>query len=207
MRRSALALLAVVAVTVLAGCGSSGSDSSKSDDTGATTSTTAASFSSTSAAASTGGPTSCAKAAAIPKGVVAGKPTTVDLPSKPTKGDVKVTVLKEGTGPEVTDTSYVTVHYLGVSCTSGEQFDSSWDRGDPITIAMPGATPTQTAFSVIDGWNQGLLGQKQGTLVQLDIPSDLGYGEAGSPPAIAPNDPLTFVIQIAKVSDTAPTGP
>ena len=208
MRRSALALLAVVAVTVLAGCGSSGSDSSKADDTSATTSTTAASFSSTTApASSTGGPASCAKAAAIPKGVVAGKPTSVDLPAKPTKGDVKVTVLKEGNGPEVTDSSYVTVHYLGVSCTSGEQFDSSWDRGDPITIAMPGATPTQTAFSVIEGWNKGLVGQKQGTLVQLDIPSDLGYGPAGSPPAIAPNDPLTFVILISKVSDTAPPGP
>ena len=115
-----------------------------------------------------------------------------------------MTVLEEGDGPEITDTSYVTVDYLGVSCSTGEQFDSSWDRGQPISIAMPGTAPTATAFSVIDGWNQGLLGQRQGDLVQIDIPSDLAYGEMGSPPAIAPNDPLTFVVRVVEVSDSAP---
>src|SRR5690606_21352736 len=98
-----------------------------------------------------------------------------------------------GEGPEVTESSYVTVDYVGISCVSGKQFDSSWDREDPITIAMPSATPTETAFSVIPGWNAGLLGQQQGALVQLDIPSELAYGAQGSPPDIAANDPLTFV--------------
>ena len=68
---------------------------------------------------------------------------------------------------------------------------------------MPEAEPTDTAFSVIPGWNQGLEGQAEGSLVQLDIPSDLGYGPTGGQ-GIAPNDPLTFVIQIIEVSDTAP---
>ncbi len=147
------------------------------------------------------GPTTCAPVGKIP--AAEGKPTTVDAPSEPTTGDVRVTVLEPGDGPMVTDASYVTVDYLGVACSSGEQFDSSWDRGQPITIAMPSAPPTSTAFSVIPGWNQGLAGQQQGSLVQLDIPSDLAYGEQGSQ-GIAPNDPLTFVIEVVEVSDTAP---
>lgn len=201
-RRAALAALALALVAVLAACGSEGSDSSTSskDDT----TTTVASTSDGSTPAGAAGPDACAKAQPIPDGVIDGKPTQVDLPSTPTTGKVEVTVLKEGDGPEVTNSSYVTVHYLGVSCTSGKQFDSSWDRGEPITIAMPAAPPTATAFSVIPGWNQGLLGVKEGTLVQLDIPSELAYGAQGSPPDIAPNDPLTFVIQVTKVSDTAP---
>lgn len=190
--------LALGLVLTLAACGSSGgSDSAGTTSDDAVTTTAAGS-------SSGAGPTECAPVGDIPAGAE-DKPTTVDAPSKPTTGEVKVTVLEDGTGPEVTDTSYVTVDYLGVSCTSGQQFDSSWDRGQPITIAMPGAAPTDTAFSVIPGWNQGLLGQKQGTLVQLDIPSDLAYGEVGSPPDIAANDPLTFVVRVGEVSDTAPT--
>ncbi len=147
------------------------------------------------------GPTECAPVGAIPG--AEGKPATVDAPSEPTTGEVVVTVLEEGDGPEVTEASYVTVDYLGIACSSGEQFDSSWDRGEPITIAMPSAAPTDTAFSVIPGWNQGLLDQSQGSLLQLDIPSDLAYGPEGGQ-GIAPNDPLTFVIEVLEVSDTAP---
>lgn len=155
----------------------------------------------TTAPVSADGPTECAPLGEIPP--AEGKPSTVDLPTEPTTGEVVTTVLEPGNGPEVTDSSYVTVDYLGISCASGEQFDSSWDRGEPITIAMPSATPTDTAFSVIPGWNQGLLGQQQGAFVQLDIPSELGYGAQGGQ-GIAPNDPLTFVIRIIEVSDTAP---
>jgi peptidylprolyl isomerase len=189
--RSVAAALAAVLLLTVSACGSSGSDEDSSDDAASTT-----------AAATGDGPTECAPVGDIPP--AEGKPTTIDAPSEPTTGEVQVTVLEEGDGPEVTDATYVTVDYVGVSCTSGEQFDASWDRGAPITIAMPGVPPTETAFPVIPGWNQGLVGQKQGSLVQLDIPSDLAYGPAGNPPAIAANDPLTFVIQINEVSGTAP---
>ncbi|HWJ98258.1 MAG TPA: FKBP-type peptidyl-prolyl cis-trans isomerase [Acidimicrobiales bacterium] len=145
----------------------------------------------------------CAPLGDIPEGGE-GKPATVDLPADKTTGEVVTTVLEPGDGPEVTDASYVTVDYLGIACSTGEQFDSSWDRGEPITIAMPSVPPTDTAFSVIPGWNQGLVGQQQGALVQLDIPSELAYGAQGNPPDIAANDPLTFVVRIIEVSDTAP---
>lgn len=206
--RSAVPIVVLVALVVavaisFVGRESGGSDGSEESASAATTTTVLAPDAGPTTTVDTTGPTECAPLADLPQGA-ADKPTTVDLPAEPTTGEVKVTVLQPGTGAEVTDASYVTVDYLGIACSNGQQFDSSWDSGTPITIAMPGAAPTDTAFSVIDGWNQGLLGQKQGALVQLDIPSDLAYGPTGNPPAIAANDPLTFVIRVREVSDTPP---
>ncbi|WP_421120919.1 FKBP-type peptidyl-prolyl cis-trans isomerase [Aquihabitans daechungensis] len=201
MNRNAVIGLVLAAFVIVVGISFIGGGSSDGPDESAAPTTTTVSDAPVTSAPSTAGPTECAPLGEIPP--AEGKPTTVDLPTEPTTGDVQVTVLEEGDGPAVTDASYVTVDYLGVACASGEQFDSSWDRGEPITIAMPGATPTETAFTVIPGWNEGLEGQAQGSLVQLDIPSDLAYGADGGQ-GIAPNDPLTFVIEVLEVSDTAP---
>ena len=205
MNRNAVIGIIVAAVVVAVGLsfvGGGSSDGSSDEAATPTTATTAIPLDDvTTSAASTAGPTECAPVGEIPP--AEGKPATVDAPSEPTTGEVEVTVLQQGDGPEVTDASYVTVDYLGVACSSGEQFDSSWDRGAPITIAMPSATPTDTAFTVIPGWNQGLEGQAQGSLLQLDIPAELAYGAEGGQ-GIAPNDPLTFVVEVLEVSDTAP---
>jgi peptidylprolyl isomerase len=151
-------------------------------------------------------PRFCTPVVQLPKGVIDGKPETVETPREAPDGPkATATVLEPGDGPKATAASYVTVHYVGVSCATGQQFDSSWDNGAPITVALPGATPTDTAFQVIEGWNQGLVGQREGSLVQIDIPSDLAYGDQGQPPTIGPSDPLVFVVRILKVSDTPPT--
>lgn len=155
----------------------------------------------------TDAPTICNAAMPIPEGTIDGKPTTVALPTEPPTGEVTTTVLTEGDGPEAAADSYVTVHYLGVSCATGMQFDSSWDRGETITAALTDAEPTATAFSVIEGWTQGMIGQRQGSTIQIDIPAELAYGTNGSPPAIGPNDPLTFVVEIVEVSSEAPPDP
>lgn len=197
-------IVVVVAVVVAIGIsfvGDSGSDESSSKATTTTTTATTMPVIETTTTEAVPPPTECAPVAELTP--AEGKPTTVNAPTTPTTGDIVTTVLEPGDGPTVTDASYVTVDYLGISCSSGEQFDSSWDRGEPITIAMPSATPTETAFSVIPGWNQGILGQQQGALVQLDIPSELAYGATGNQ-GIAPNDPLTFVVRIIEVSDTPP---
>lgn len=152
-------------------------------------------------------PLFCNAASNIPKGTKPGKPTEVKMPLEAPVDEVTTTVLEEGDGPKATKKSYLTVEYLGVSCASGQQFDSSWDNDDPITIAMADATPTDTAFSVIPGWTEGLLGQKQGSTVQLEIPYEDAYGAAGKPPAIGTSDPLVFIVQIVKVSDKAPPSP
>ncbi|WP_426573769.1 FKBP-type peptidyl-prolyl cis-trans isomerase [Aquihabitans sp. McL0605] len=149
-------------------------------------------------------PTYCNAVTTVPAGTREGKPTQVKMPVKAPTDKVVTTVLVPGDGPKATKKSYLTVDYAGFSCASGQQFDSSWDRADPITIAMADATPTDTAFSVIPGWTEGLNGQAQGSTVQVDIPFEDGYGTAGSPPSIGPSDPLTFIVKIIKVSDTPP---
>ncbi|MEZ5179181.1 MAG: FKBP-type peptidyl-prolyl cis-trans isomerase [Acidimicrobiales bacterium] len=147
-------------------------------------------------------PLYCNAAQGIPAGAEgSGKPATVEMPVEAPTDKTTTKVLTPGTGAEVTDKDYVTVHYLGVSCASGQQFDSSWDSGEPFTAALKGANdPTR---SVIPGWTDGLVGQKVGSLVQLEIPADDAYGAQGQG-SIAPNDPLVFVIQIISASPEAP---
>ncbi|MBX3283904.1 MAG: FKBP-type peptidyl-prolyl cis-trans isomerase [Actinobacteria bacterium] len=150
----------------------------------------------------TSSPLYCNAAQAIPAGPEgSGKPTTVEMPVEAPTDKTTTKVLTPGTGAEVTEKDYVTVHYLGVSCSSGQQFDSSWDSGSAFTAALKGANdPTR---SVIPGWTDGLVGQKVGSLVQLEIPADDAYGAQGQG-SIAPNDPLVFVIQIISASPEAP---
>jgi FKBP-type peptidyl-prolyl cis-trans isomerases 1 len=95
-----------------------------------------------------------------------------------------VVTLVQGDGPAVKSGQTITVNYVGVSNTTGEEFDSSWKRGEPASF------PIGTG-GVIKGWDQGLVGVKVGSRVQLDIPSNLAYGDNGQVPG-----PLRFVVDI-----------
>ena len=93
-----------------------------------------------------------------------------------------------GTGDSVVPTSTVLAHYIGVGLTSGQKFDSSWDRGEPIQFGLD---------QVIPGWTQGLTGMQVGGRRVLVIPGDLAYG--ATPPAgsgIEPNETLIFVVDL-----------
>jgi peptidylprolyl isomerase len=98
----------------------------------------------------------------------------------------------EGGGDEVTTGATVTAHYVGVSASTGSQFDASWDRGAPISFPLDG---------VIQGWSQGLLGMKVGGRRTLVIPGHMAYG-ANPPPGagIAPNETLVFTVDLVDVS-------
>jgi peptidylprolyl isomerase len=85
----------------------------------------------------------------------------------------------------------LTVHYVGVAFSTGTQFDASWDSGQPFTTQIPGR--------VIEGWNRGLLGMREGGRRKLTVPPRLAYGAAGFPPGIAPNETLVFVIDLVKL--------
>lgn len=152
-------------------------------------------------------PVFCSASLVIPEGERDGKPTEVDMPvERPT--ELSTEVLEPGDGAEATPSSYVTVDYLGVACSNGQQFDSSWDREEEgFTIAMDDAEPTPAAGSVIPGWTEGLVGAVEGSLVRLEIPPALAYGSQGSPPAIGPDDPLVFLVRIIEVSDEPPAEP
>jgi peptidylprolyl isomerase len=115
---------------------------------------------------------------------LAKKPAVNGSGTKPTKLVVKTLV--EGKGPAVKSGQTINVNYVGVSMTTGKEFDSSWSRNQPFSFKIPG--------SVIQGWNQGLLGVKVGSRVQLDIPTNLAY--ASNPPSADVAGPLRFVVDV-----------
>ncbi|GAB3817435.1 hypothetical protein GCM10027605_68130 [Micromonospora zhanjiangensis] len=98
--------------------------------------------------------------------------------------------LIEGTGPAAQAGQQITVNYVGVSYQSGKEFDASWNRSEPFSFQLGGG-------NVIKGWDQGLVGAKVGSRVQLDIPSDLAYGD--NPSGGRPAGPLRFVVDVLGV--------
>ncbi len=102
--------------------------------------------------------------------------------------DLKIEILREGTGAVATAGQTVTVHYVG-TLTDGNKFDSSRDRGQGFKFPLG-------AGRVIKGWDQGVAGMKVGELRKLTIPSDLAYGAGGFPPVIPPNSTLVFEVEL-----------
>ena len=86
----------------------------------------------------------------------------------------------------------VTVNYVGVLCSTGKEFDSSWKRNAPFTTPL-------SAGSVIPGWVQGVPGMRVGGRRELIIPSSLAYGKKGTQ-GIPPNSTLVFVVDLLSVS-------
>ena len=98
-----------------------------------------------------------------------------------------------GTGAEAKSGDNVTVQYVGVLYANGKEFDSSWKAGKSFSFVLG-------AGNVIPGWDQGVEGMREGGRRRLIIPSDLAYGEAGSPPAIPANAALVFDVDLEKVA-------
>jgi FKBP-type peptidyl-prolyl cis-trans isomerase len=96
-----------------------------------------------------------------------------------------------GTGKEVEPGDTVVIHYNGL-LENGTKFDSSYDRGQPFETQIG-------VGQVIQGWDIGVVGMKEGGKRRLMIPSQLGYGEYGSPPVIPPNAGLIFDVELLEV--------
>ena len=113
------------------------------------------------------------------------------------EGDVPFDLLVEdlvvGEGDEATSGRKVTVHYVGVAFSSGEEFDASWNRGQPFEFKLGKG-------QVIPGWDQGVAGMRVGGRRKLTIPSALAYGARGAGGGvIKPNEPLVFVVDLLAV--------
>jgi peptidylprolyl isomerase len=111
----------------------------------------------------------------------------VTPPSGAAPSNLVVKDIIKGTGAEAKAGGSVTVNYVGVLYKGGKEFDASWKRGEPATFSLQG---------VIPGWTKGIPGMKVGGRRELIIPASLAYGAKGSPPAIPPNAPLVFVIDL-----------
>ncbi|WP_425308670.1 FKBP-type peptidyl-prolyl cis-trans isomerase [Ammonicoccus fulvus] len=116
----------------------------------------------------------------------------VDFPEGPPPAELEITDITEGDGPEAAAGNTVHVHYVGVAYSSGEEFDSSWNRGTPLAFPLG-------AQRVIAGWDQGIQGMKVGGRRKLVIPPHLAYGDHGAGGVIAPGETLIFVCDLVAV--------
>jgi len=114
----------------------------------------------------------------------------IEFPDFPVPRDLVVEDITIGSGDEATADSQVTVHYVGVAYSTGEEFDSSWSRNEPIAFGLN---------QVIAGWQQGIPGMKVGGRRKLVIPPHLGYGDRGAGAAIKPGETLIFVVDLLRV--------
>jgi peptidylprolyl isomerase len=117
----------------------------------------------------------------------------IDFPDFPPPDDLVINDVVEGDGAEATSGSAVSVHYVGVAHSTGEEFDASYNRGEPLQFRLG-------VGQVISGWDTGVQGMKVGGRRQLVIPPHLGYGDRGAGGVIKPGETLIFVVDLVKVS-------
>jgi peptidylprolyl isomerase len=107
---------------------------------------------------------------------------------------LRIDDLVEGEGAEATVGAELTVHFLGASWTTGREFDATWDRGQPYTFTLGEG-------EVIPGWDQGLLGMREGGRRALVVPPDLAYGDRGAAAGIAPGETIVFIVDLLEVGE------
>ena len=176
---AAVVLGAIVVIVVLA----TGDDDKTDVATSNTTTTTASPPAEGSAAGKPCVPVS----EALPEGAPAVPVKEGPPPTELVKEDIKV-----GDGAAVEPNSTVTVNYIGVSCSTGKVFDSSYSRNQPATFPLT---------DVIKGWTDGIPGMAVGGQRLLGIPPEQAYGPQGRPPDIAGDETLWFVVEVV---DTQP---
>jgi peptidylprolyl isomerase len=110
----------------------------------------------------------------------------------PAPDDLLIEELVVGDGAQVGAGQTAVVHYVGVSASSGVQFDASWDRDEPFDFPVG-------AGRVIVGWDRGVAGMRVGGRRRLVIPAHLGYGNRGAGGVIAPGETLIFVVDLLDV--------
>ena len=110
----------------------------------------------------------------------------IEFPEGPPPAELAITDLVVGAGSEAIAGAVVDVHYVGVEYDTGEEFDSSWDRGESISFPLRG---------LIQGWQDGIPGMRVGGRRQLIIPPEQAYGPAGGGHRLS-GKTLIFVIDL-----------
>jgi peptidylprolyl isomerase len=116
----------------------------------------------------------------------------IDFPGGEPPAELHITEIWEGDGEVAKPGDTVQVHYVGVAYSTGEEFDASWDRGEPLEFRLG-------AGQVISGWDQGVAGMRVGGRRQLIIPPGMAYGDRGAGNLIRPGETLIFVCDLVSV--------
>ena len=118
---------------------------------------------------------------------------TIDKPEGDIPFELGFDDLAVGDGDEATAGKKVTVHYVGIAFRSGDEFDASWNRGEPFQFKLGKG-------QVIPGWDAGVAGMRVGGRRKLTIPSAMAYGARGAGNGvIAPHEPLVFLVDLLAV--------
>ena len=117
---------------------------------------------------------------------------TIERPEGGIPFELGIDDLVEGEGEEASKGSKVSVHYVGVAFSTGDEFDASWNRGEPFEFKLG-------AGQVIPGWDAGVEGMKVGGRRKLTIPSAMAYGARGAGGVIKAHEPLVFVVDLLSV--------
>ncbi|GAA2436328.1 FKBP-type peptidyl-prolyl cis-trans isomerase [Streptomyces pulveraceus] len=116
----------------------------------------------------------------------------IDFPGGEPPADLEIEEIWEGDGAVAKAGDKVSVHYVGVAFSTGEEFDASWNRGGPLQFQLG-------VGQVIAGWDKGVQGMKVGGRRKLTIPAHLAYGDRGAGARIAPGETLIFVCDLVAV--------
>jgi peptidylprolyl isomerase len=113
----------------------------------------------------------------------------IDFPEGPPPQDLQIVDEVVGEGTEAKAGMTVRAHYVGVAYSTGEEFDASWNRGQPLDFRLG-------AGQVIAGWDQGIQGMRVGGRRRITIPARLAYGDRGAGGLIRPGETLIFVVDL-----------
>jgi len=117
---------------------------------------------------------------------------SVTIPAEAPPSELVKTDLEVGSGDEAVKGKNVSVHYVGVAWSNGQEFDASWNCGEAFDFRLG-------AGQVIQGWDDGVAGMKVGGRRQLIIPPDMGYGSRGAGGVIKGGETLVFVVDLLNV--------
>jgi peptidylprolyl isomerase len=117
---------------------------------------------------------------------------TVEVPAGDPPTELVIDDLIVGDGPEAAPGQQVSVHYVGVAHSNGNEFDSSYGRNTPFSFGLG-------AGQVIQGWDKGVAGMRVGGRRQLTIPANMAYGDRGAGGVIKPGETLVFVVDLLGV--------
>ncbi len=123
------------------------------------------------------------------RGVVKRRKPEIEIPAGPPPSELVIVEIWDGDGPQAERGDFVEVHYVGVTFSTGKEFDSSWERAEPFAFTLG-------AGQVIKGWDEGVRGMRVGGRRKLIIPPHLAYGDRGAADTVVPGETLVFVIDL-----------
>ena len=117
---------------------------------------------------------------------------TIDIPDHAPSYQLELDDIEVGDGDEAKPGSIVEVHYAGVSWSTGNEFDASWNRGETFKFGLGKG-------QVIRGWDEGVAGMRVGGRRRITIPPAMAYGKRGAGGMIGPDETLVFVVDLVGV--------